>query len=594
LGRKFCKEQGFTSFDDKLMEWDNNFLTVSDDNDEGVAPISALGVQPQVFRLRVSRVKAPKGQSRFKRSAKAVTCRMGIDNAICSSQLTATSHLSSLLIVDERQVDGSRQVLLEFSAECESFEASAAKHHLWFTVVDKMDGCNATLSPSFMETAPFAKALRRTRDPKHTRATVRAVLKDADKPVTPFVVHHHPSDAPHTKSVAASIAESSASATATASATSSAGVIVPCKTVEDAGLKSVRASFKNVKAPDKFVSRHPVQGYKLFRPSTPPIAPHDSFDHPNRVPFCHREHSARKAAIVSALEAASMSSQCRRKEKVLNAMLQSIANDKRPFVASSFCSFDQALDACQVEREVAVAALAAINAADVTQVLSEEERRRAQFVADPGSAALAHTIKSHSTSDDGWPSAFSAGAYVEIIGAERRPEFNNQRARLYARTEVEGMWYIRILGKNEGLYRCRECRFKSLSSLEQSRSKPSPAQAGFDDVGIDSSGQPNSDEPLLAHRQFGAEYSAELTARIVALKARYPKVFTDDVSEACLFEPMDIKLIPNAILPTKARFYRNIPKMKEEVRRQIQQQLSVLLSSTPFKEIVPILDRLRL
>jgi hypothetical protein len=29
LGRKFCKEQGFTSFDDKLMEWDNNLLTVS-------------------------------------------------------------------------------------------------------------------------------------------------------------------------------------------------------------------------------------------------------------------------------------------------------------------------------------------------------------------------------------------------------------------------------------------------------------------------------------------------------------------------------------------------------------------------------------
>jgi len=51
-------------------------------------------------------------------------------------------------------------------------------------------------------------------------------------------------------------------------------------------------------------------------------------------------------------------------------------------------------------------------------------------------------------------------------------------------------------------------------------------------------------------------------------------VFSKDVSEPCGFEKMEIKLIPNAILPSKSRFYRNTPKMKEEVRRQIQEQLN--------------------
>jgi hypothetical protein len=36
---------------------------------------------------------------------------------------------------------------------------------------------------------------------------------------------------------------------------------------------------------------------------------------------------------------------------------------------------------------------------------------------------------------------------------------------------------------------------------------------------------------------------------------------------------MKIKLKPNCVLPGKARFYRNTPKMRDEVRRQIQEQL---------------------
>jgi hypothetical protein len=114
---------------------------------------------------------------------------------------------------------------------------------------------------------------------------------------------------------------------------------------------------------------------------------------------------------------------------------------------------------------------------------------------------------------------------------------------------------------------------KPLSQFEQKRSVPSAANAGFEDVGIDTSGQPDIELKCVKHRQFGAEYSASLTSRIEELKKRFPQVFTTDVTEPCLFEPMKINLIPNAILPTKARHYRNTPKMRDEVKRQIQEQL---------------------
>jgi hypothetical protein len=93
------------------------------------------------------------------------------------------------------------------------------------------------------------------------------------------------------------------------------------------------------------------------------------------------------------------------------------------------------------------------------------------------------------------------------------------------------------------------------------------------DVAIDETGQPSGDGPHLAHRQFGEEYSAELSERIRQLRSKYPQVFTKDVSEPCDFEEMEIKLIPNAVLPSKSHYYRNTPKMTEEVRRQIQEQL---------------------
>jgi hypothetical protein len=71
-------------------------------------------------------------------------------------------------------------------------------------------------------------------------------------------------------------------------------------------------------------------------------------------------------------------------------------------------------------------------------------------------------------------------------------------------------------------------------------------------------------------------------------------VFTKDVTEPCTFEKMKIKLIPNAVLPSKSRFYRNTPKMKEEVRRQVQEQLdwgAIRRADTPHCSDVLLVKR---
>jgi hypothetical protein len=100
----------------------------------------------------------------------------------------------------------------------------------------------------------------------------------------------------------------------------------------------------------------------------------------------------------------------------------------------------------------------------------------------------------------------------------------------------------------------------------------------------------DADAPKPVHRQFGKEYSAELTRRIKDVLAQYPQLFDGDISTPCAFEEMDIRLKPNAILPSKARYYRNTPLMREEVRRQIQEQLDAgIISRMPTAVVSNVL-----
>jgi hypothetical protein len=153
--------------------------------------------------------------------------------------------------------------------------------------------------------------------------------------------------------------------------------------------------------------------------------------------------------------------------------------------------------------------------------------------------------------------------------------FNGLRGRLYALQE-DGRWQVRVLGKNQGQFVL--VHPKNLQLDVDQRKFVSSTDANFHSVGIDDGGMPLEDvenAPRPVHRQFGKEYSAALTARIQALLNKYKELFNNDISEPCDFEEMDIVLKPNAVLPSRARYYKNTPAMREEVRRQVQEQLAM-------------------
>lgn len=260
-------------------------------------------------------------------------------------------------------------------------------------------------------------------------------------------------------------------------------------------------------------------------------------------------------------------------------------NDTSPAVdadnapaANHLLSLEQALIADAIEREARIMAVESMpfieplyNSLDPAAAASRVHQVAEKIKANKSEASIMLSARERSLGT--WVSDFDGGEYIEICNAVKRVDLNGQRVRLYSKTDVKGNWHVRLLGKNNGIFICNERYFKRLDDHERVLSRPSPSSAGFIDVGVDINGQPTVDESLLAHRQFGKYYSEQLTRRIELLKKRYPHVFTTDVTEPCLFEEMDIKLIPNAVLPSKARWYRNTPKMRDEVRRQIQEQL---------------------
>jgi hypothetical protein len=119
----------------------------------------------------------------------------------------------------------------------------------------------------------------------------------------------------------------------------------------------------------------------------------------------------------------------------------------------------------------------------------------------------------------------------------------------------------------------------NLRPHEEMRKKSGPitvANCDYEDIGIDKeTGQPTLDpteRPI--HRQFGKAHSDALTKRIKDLVAKYKNVFSTDIKKPCKFQPMEIKLIPNAKLPRNPRFWKNSPAMREEVRTQLQKMIS--------------------
>lgn len=520
LGRKFCKDNGFTSFDDKLTSFDDFKVGLSHD-----AQIAALATAPPpkpTLQLFFTRETLSPGDNRYKRKPKSViaSCNREADaNSISSKVLDCVSKFSQLRIVDRApQANGNDHVLLEFCLSRDDNKAKRIFHQSWFIV-------DSSLSNGCIITPDLATDLGFAFDSKPAPVS--------DTHATPV-----PSFGARDPAVADGL---------TNQFFVNQGLAVPDRD-EKVKLRALnhRAAVAAMSSTDaeRFVSKHPISKYELKRRAEPPLSPHWKHDHRN-----FRYDRLNKLSQIAALEADAMrnfpssSPSCERKRHQLRKTIDEIKK------SVGLKSLDDCLDELESDRLLA-----------------------AQL------AALVPQAESVCKSAD-----FAPGKYVEIFNATLQPQFNGQRARLHrvhssvpspsGTSTADNLWEIRVLGKNQGLWLCRESRLKLLPALEQQRSRPHPADAAFDDVGIDNSGQPDVDTKLLAHRQFGSEYSAALTKRIEELKAKFPKVFTTDVSEPCTFAPMKIKLKPNCVLPGKARFYRNTPKMREEVRRQIQEQL---------------------
>lgn len=141
LGRRFCKDNGFTSLDEKLSAWS----PTADVSINGLcAPDDPLQHNPTCLQLLFTRAQAPLGRARFKRAPKCVVGdpSSAVVNSIAVATLKASNPLSDLLVLDSFTFDEDSYVLLEFSVKCSSHAASVNTFREWFLVcVDHEPGC---------------------------------------------------------------------------------------------------------------------------------------------------------------------------------------------------------------------------------------------------------------------------------------------------------------------------------------------------------------------------------------------------------------------------------------------------------------------
>lgn len=171
---------------------------------------------------------------------------------------------------------------------------------------------------------------------------------------------------------------------------------------------------------------------------------------------------------------------------------------------------------------------------------------------------------------------------VMLKGLRNHAELNGLPARIMSFDEEKGK-YIISLSKPRGFWLCAA---EFMQSLEQKKS--TSTDWGPQEMGIDpESGQPTLD-PLErpAHRQYGAQYSRGLTARIEQLCLEYAVIFSTDVSTPCGFKPMKIKLKDNAILPRNPRLWKNSPLIRAEVRRQLQKMIDMKIVTKSTSAVV--------
>jgi hypothetical protein len=159
--------------------------------------------------------------------------------------------------------------------------------------------------------------------------------------------------------------------------------------------------------------------------------------------------------------------------------------------------------------------------------------------------------------------AFQKGQCVVLQNLKTHAELNSKPARVVS-FDIETNKYTISVANPRGYWYATEDKLKSID--------PPPAKDDFKACGIDqSTGQPTLD-PLAkpVHRQYGKQFSPELTERIQTMLDKYKDVFGKDVSKPCKFRPMGIELIPGAVLPRNPRYWKNSPAQRAEVRAQLQ------------------------
>ena len=158
---------------------------------------------------------------------------------------------------------------------------------------------------------------------------------------------------------------------------------------------------------------------------------------------------------------------------------------------------------------------------------------------------------------------FCNGQCVILQNLVTHSDLNDKPARIVTYND-ETSKYVISLSNPRGYWHATEDKLKAID--------PPATKDDYTACGIDkSTGQPTLD-PLAKpiHRQYGKQYSPELTAKIEALIAKYKEVFGKDITTPCKFRAMKIELIPGANLPSNPRYWKNSPAQREEVRTQLQ------------------------
>jgi hypothetical protein len=560
LGRQFCRLQGLTSFDEKLASFEAYVPTAR----YNVA-VASLSTIPNVSSLvmRVSRAPLQPGDARYKRKPKrcVATFSQGNIGVFPEAWLNAQSQYSALKVVERKQDNVDNFVRLEFTVDKdhrtfqEWFRLSNLAHHV-------------TLPCNFAEqidavAVPTVSELQKS-DIFCRNAAINVVTDSRNSNYGDHRGNQHDALTNSFKHSASEVA---------ASVNAEPGITAiderEAAPLRFRGATSAACARQQESSKLRFVSFHPVTGQRLIRAALPPLSPHQKKDHQNYL--ANYDYRGERAAVLAAYEVATSNRQCKKLERNLSGMMKELHKSHSAMPWKPTCPVSSLIDQMAWDTELDKHLPPTITTDSVGHAVSPtatagqvplRSPSRPESIVDVAASSAAPSTKS----------SFIQGTYAEIRNAVNKPEFNGQRVRLHHKHDAD-KWVVRVLGKNNGLFLCAENLLQPLSDFEQRRSVPSASDAGFDDVGIDASGQPDVELKSLAHRQFGAEYSTSLTRRIEELKLKFPAVFTTDVTEPCLFEPMKIKLIPNAILPTKARHYRNTPKMRDEIRRQIQEQL---------------------